>query len=104
MAEVILNIGGHAHSVVCRDGEEPHLLKLSSIVDSKVREARAAVGGIGDVRQLLLASLLLADELLDAQAAQFTPAAIVDASDDAELLENLATHIEALAARVEKAG
>ncbi len=103
MAEVILNIGGHAHSVICRDGEEPHLLKLGSIVDSKVCEARAAVGGIGDIRQLLLASLLLADELLDAQTTQSAPAAIVDAADDAELLEKLASQIEALAQRVEKA-
>jgi cell division protein ZapA len=99
MAEVMLSIGGHSYQVSCRDGEEPHLHKIAEIVDRKVSEARSAVGDLGEVRQLLLASLLLADELFEADKP-----AVAASTDDVEAakFEMLADHIEAIAARLEK--
>ena len=63
MAQIELKIGGNAYTVACRDGEEGHLTKIAEIVDQKAQDARKAVGGVSEVRQLLFASLLLADEL-----------------------------------------
>jgi cell division protein ZapA len=102
MAEVLLPIGGHSYQVSCRDGEEPHLRKIADIVDRKVNEARTAVGDLGEVRQLLLASLLLADELLETAK----PASDASASGgDAEsaVIEMLADRVEAIATKLEKA-
>ncbi len=62
MAEVALLIGGRNYVVACRDGGEDHLRRLAARVDAKVEEARAAVGISNEVRQLLFAALLLADE------------------------------------------
>jgi cell division protein ZapA len=102
MAEVMLSIGGHSYQVSCRDGEEPHLHKIAEIVDRKVSEARSAVGDLGEVRQLLLASLLLADELFEADKP--APAVVASSGEvEAATFEMLADHIEAIAARLEKA-
>ena len=105
MAEVILEIGGNSYPVTCRDGEEDHLIALSQRVDAKAHQAQKAVGGVNEVRQLLLASLLLADELADTANATAQPAPhIQPAVDDeiAQILEQLADQIETLATQVEK--
>jgi cell division protein ZapA len=99
MAEVMLSIGGHSYQVSCRDGEEPHLHKIADIVDRKVGEARSAVGDLGEVRQLLLASLLLADEVLEADK----PAVASSGAVEAATFERLADRVEAIAAKLEKA-
>lgn len=102
MAEVMLLVGGHTYQVSCRDGEEPHLRKIADIVDRKVGEARSAVGDLGEVRQLLLASLLIADELLETAK----PVALQISGGEAEVMviEALAERVEAIAAKLENAG
>ena len=97
MAEVMLQIGGHSYQVSCRDGEEPHLQTIASLVDTKTNEARAAVGDMGEVRQLLLTSLLLADELIDLRKGG--PVQTSDAETVA--LERLADRVEAIVATLE---
>jgi cell division protein ZapA len=101
MAEVNVLIGGQTYSVFCRDGEEPHLTRLAAMVDAKANEARSAVGAGGDVRQLLLASLLLADELDEARAANLRAKA-PDTSDEVLALERFADYVESLAGTLEK--
>lgn len=65
MADVRLNIASREYIVTCRDGEEARLQSLGSVVDKMVREAGGAAGGLNESRQLLFASLLLADKLHD---------------------------------------
>jgi cell division protein ZapA len=102
MAEIMLSIGGHSYQVACRDGEEPHLRTIADSVDRKVKEARSAVGDLSEVRQLLLASLLLADELLE--TARPAPALQLSGNEaETVAIERLADHVEAIAARLEKA-
>ena len=98
MAEVLLQIGGHSYQVSCRDGEEPHLQTIAQLVNEKTSEARAAVGDMSEVRQLLLTSLLFADELIDLRNGRAAPA------NDAETLalERLANRVETIAATLEK--
>jgi cell division protein ZapA len=99
MAEVTLHVGGHAYKVACRDGEEDHLRRLAAFVDGKIVEARSAVGDLSEVRQLLLAALLLADEQIDAQNRTDTAPDISTAY--AETFESIANRIEALANALE---
>jgi cell division protein ZapA len=65
MADVRLNIASREYIVTCRDGEESRLESLGAMVDEMVREAGGAAGGLNESRQLLFASLLLADKLHD---------------------------------------
>jgi cell division protein ZapA len=100
MAQVTLTIGGRAYDLACRDGEEDHLLALSAIVDSRVSDAGRAVGGGNEARQLVMAALLLADELSDLRAGAPDPLR-------AELVHGigaLAERIETLAQRLENEG
>ena len=103
MASVDLEIAARRYPVACRDGEEAHLQSLAAVVDRKAREAAAAVGAMGEARQLLFASLLLADELKEVRAGG-PAAAAASAEEDAvmaQALERLAERMEALAERLE---
>jgi cell division protein ZapA len=99
MAEIDVFIAGRAYKVACRDGEEDSLRKAASLVDAKSREALAGLGTLSEARQLLFASLLLADDLVDDGRAP-TPAP----SDDpavAERAERIANRLESLASALE---
>lgn len=63
MADVKLTIAGRPYDVHCADGEETQLLQLAAVVDEK---ARSVQGGT-EVRQLLFAALMLADEAQEAK-------------------------------------
>ena len=66
MAQLIdLSIAGRTYQVACREGEEDSLRAAARLVDGKSREAIAGLGTLSESRQLLFASLLLADQLLD---------------------------------------
>lgn len=64
MAEVNLTIDGRSYSVACDDGQEPRLMQLGSYVDQRMREASVA-GSANKVQAMMLASLMLADEVFD---------------------------------------
>ncbi len=98
MAQVQLSIGGYTYAVSCRDGEEAHLLRLAQAVDAKARQAAAAVGGVSEVRQLLMASLLLADQVQEG-----APAPVQTAPADLTELHQLAVRLESLAVSLENA-
>ena len=91
MAEVNLTIAGRSYQVGCRAGEEDNLVAAARMVDAKSREALSGLGTLSESRQLLFASLLLADQLLEKPGG----AAAISLDPD------LAPRIEALAARIE---
>ena len=97
MAEVTLTIGGRSYNVACRDGGEGHLLSLATRVDAKVAEAKGAVGTASEVRQLLFAALLLADDVAEGNA---SPSSAADAAV-AGSLALLATRVESIADALE---
>ena len=104
MAEIDVFIAGRAYKVACRDGEEDSLRKAASLVDAKSREALAGLGTLSEARQLLFASLLLADDLVDDGKAPpppppADPAVAERAERIADRLESLASTLETEAAR-----
>ncbi|KTE17588.1 cell division protein ZapA [Sphingopyxis sp. H115] len=64
MADVKLTIAGRPYDVHCADGEEAQLIRLAAVVDEKAR----TMPGVTEVRQLLFAALMLADETQEARA------------------------------------
>ena len=97
MGQVRLTVGGRSYDLACPDGQEPRLEMLASMLDSKTRDAEQVVGSANEARQLLLAGLLLADELSDIRSGAPDPgkAAL------ARTLDQLAGRIESLAERLE---
>lgn len=66
MAQVAVRINGRHYQVACEDGQEAHLQKLAAYIDERVAELVRDVGQVGDARLLVMAALLIADELADA--------------------------------------
>ena len=64
MADVKLTIAGRPYDLHCADGQETQLLQLAAVVDEKARE----MPGGTEVRQLLFAALMLADEAQEARS------------------------------------
>ena len=98
MAEVELLIAGRNYRVACRAGEEDNLHRAAALVDAKSREALAGLGALSEGRQLLFASLLLADQLIDedrvAAPAPPDPALTQRVDTLAQRLESLADALE----------
>ena len=62
MPLVNVMVNSKAYTIACDDGEEEHLRQLAAVVDGKVRELLGSVGNVGELRLLLMAALLIADE------------------------------------------
>lgn len=98
MAQVVLLVGGRRYELACRDGEEARLRDLAAMVDAKAGEAARAVGSGNEARQLLLAALLLADDVTELRGGAIAG----DAAVAADAIETLALRLEELASRIER--
>ena len=63
MAQVIVTVADRPYTMQCPDGEEAHLQDLAKLLDTEVQRIRKSVGAVGDIRQLVMAGLMVADRL-----------------------------------------
>ena len=98
MSNVTLQIGGRSYVVACAEGEEAHVESLGQLIDDKIREL--GTSGHNEVRLLLFAALMLADELHDVR--NKGPAVPVPAADHSTALEALADRLEKYASALER--
>jgi len=103
MATIEVEIASRRYAVACRDGEEEHLREMAATVDRKAKEAAQALGSLPEARQLLFASLLLADELKERDEGKAPPPPAEPVYDPgvANALEQLAERMESLAESLE---
>ncbi|MFC3713932.1 cell division protein ZapA [Sphingoaurantiacus capsulatus] len=101
MGQINVTIGGRSYGLACRDGEEMRLTRLACHLADKAGELEVSLGQMSEPRLLLMAGILVTDELFDlretpggAQAA--ADARVSDAINKvAERLEKLAASLEA---------
>ncbi len=65
MARVTVRINGYVYTVGCEDGQEDHLTEMAAEIEQRIDSIKAIGGQSGEGRLLVLAALLLADELHD---------------------------------------
>ena len=65
MAQLTVKLNGYAYTVACEDGQEAHLQDMVREVDQRIERVKALGGSSGEGRALVLAALLMADELHD---------------------------------------
>jgi cell division protein ZapA len=65
MAQVTLRINGYAYTIGCKDGEERHLEAMGAEVNRRVEGVRSAAGSSGEARMLVMAALLMADDIFE---------------------------------------
>ena len=122
MAQVTVLVNGRNYTLACEDGEEEHLTALAAFIDARVAELGRSIGPVGDARLMLMASLVVADELAVAheraeeleheleQLKQGSPpiraegemnaAGTMNEDSFAQILESAAQRIEDIAARL----
>ena len=113
MGQVVVKVNGRDFPLSCADGQEPRIRRLAQYVDAKVGEFSKAIGQVGEARLILLAALVISDELSDANEAlqqernrsRAAGAAAVPGGEPGEAaasgIRNIAERIESIAARIE---
>ena len=101
MPEVSVQIANRSFELACGDGEEERVQELAAYVDEKIVELRRQLPGTPEVKLLVFAALILADESREARGiAKAAESAKASATDSAE---TLATALEDLiTSRVDK--
>ena len=119
MGQLAVTVNGRSYPIACEEGQEKHLAELGAYVDKRVKDLVASVGQVGDTRLLVMASLLIADELselydeMDTLRAEMAaresgksppPASKGNGSEAAlaEKLDSASRAIEDIAARLER--
>lgn len=74
MGKVSVEIGGRSYPLSCRDGDEPHLRELAADIAEKAERLTGQLGQMTEARLLLMASLMIADELHEARKGNFSTA------------------------------
>lgn len=96
MSQVEITINGRQYRVACEDGQETHLTNLAGYFDGKMTSLIDEVGQIGDTSLMVMAGLLIADELSDANE-ELVQVRNVAEVDYASKVSALAVQIESLA-------
>ena len=79
MKELLLRIGGRQYRVACAPGQEQRIVGLGRVIDERLQSLGLTLLQ-NDAKHLLLASLVLADEL-ESATAQTKPAADAEYAD-----------------------
>jgi len=107
MGQVVVKVNGREFPLSCVDGQEARIRRLAQYVDAKVGEFTKNHGQVGEARLVLLAALVIADELSDANEAlqqernRARPPTTSDNADAAAGVRTVAQRIESIAARLE---
>jgi len=99
---VTVTINGSDYPMSCSPGEEEKVRALGARIDAVAKQVAAASGPIGESRILVMAALILTDQLSDLEegaANASPPSSSVDEDQLAGVIENLAGRIEALTSR-----
>jgi cell division protein ZapA len=68
MSHINVTINGRQYRMACEEGQEVRLLKLAEGLEERIGELRGKFGEIGDARLTVMATLMVCDELLDANS------------------------------------
>jgi cell division protein ZapA len=69
MGQVVVKVNGRSYRFDCGDGEEARLNELADFVRARIEALTQQYGHVGAERLMLMAALLITDELFDARAA-----------------------------------
>ena len=106
MVPVVVN--GRTYDIACDPGQEEQLKRLAGDLASRVEHLVAQVGQVGDARLMLMAGLLVADDLASLRQGgtnganrEHLSAPELEALADA--VGDLASRVEAIAGKLEAA-
>lgn len=101
MGQVVVEIGGRNYPLSCRDGDELHLTGLAGEIAAKADGLTRSLGPMSEARLLLMAALMVADELHDSRNGQAPPVPSAGEAAATARLAALVTRAERLADTIE---
>ncbi len=102
MAQVTIRINGYAYTVGCEDGQEEHLAEMAAEIEQRIASIKAIGGQSGEARLLMLAALLLADELYDLKSHETGVAAQTPQHEGGKTSGERRARLRRVAARAEE--
>jgi len=103
MGQVTVSVNARSYLVACDDGQEEHLRSLAGYIDRHVSDLAQSVGQAGDTRLMLMAGLMVADELVEAlDRVQKLEEELSDLKDGSELENTLADFLDKAAGRIDQ--
>ena len=105
MGQVSVTLNGRTYRLECGEGEETHLIALAEYLGSHVDTMRRKFGQVGDDRLILMASLVVTDELWELRRQmQAMKSTLAEAHRDRSVADQSVKNAQAdLAARVSAA-
>ncbi len=106
MAQVDVSVNGQSYRIACEDGQEDRLVDLAAMVDEKVIELVNQIGQVGSNRLLVMAALIIADELVDLKNEAGSSQELEDNTNQQDTvlaLQEITKRIENIADQVEQA-
>ncbi len=102
MGQVSVTLNGRTYKLECGEGEEAHLIELADYLGTHVDTMRRKFGQVGDDRLILMASLVVADELWELKRQmQELKSTLAEARRDRSGADESAKHWQAdIAARI----
>ena len=105
MAQVNVTVAGKSYPMACAEGEEERLHKLAAYIDSKTSDLTGKLGHVAESRLILMAAVLIADELHDTLEGKGHDGLMSGLSegDLAVVLNEVASEVEGIADQLIKA-
>ena len=106
MAQVDVSVNGQSYRIACEDGQEDRLVDLAAMVDEKVIGLVNQIGQVGSNRLLVMAALIIADELVDLKNEAGSSQEVKDNTNQKDTvlaLQEITKRIENIADQVEQA-
>ena len=106
MAQVDVSVNGQSYRIACEDGQEDRLVDLAAMVDEKVTDLVNQIGQVGSNRLLVMAALIIADELVDLKNEAGSSQELEDNTNQQDTvlaLQEITKRIENIADQVEQA-
>ena len=106
MAQVDVSVNGQSYRIACEDGQEDRLVDLAAMVDEKVIGLVNQIGQVGSNRLLVMAALVIADELVDLKNEAGSLQELRDNTNQQDTvlaLQEITKRIENIADQVEQA-
>jgi len=102
MPQLTIKINGYPYLLQCEDGQEDHLHAMAAQVESRIENIKALGNQSGESRLLVLAALLLSDELHDLKAEMEKSAGSKPSAKAAKADRDIARSLARMASRAEE--
>jgi cell division protein ZapA len=94
MGNVVVEIGGRTYPLSCRDGDEAHLSELAAGIAQKADGLTQSLGSMSEARLLLMAALMVADELHDLRSGKMPSWIATRPTVETDVTERLSALLE----------